>query len=29
VAFTYGGRPVEYRRGLCTTAEHHYANAIG
>ena len=29
VAFTYGGRPVEYRRGLCATAEHHYANAIG
>jgi len=29
VAFTYGGRPVEFRRGLCTTADHHYANAIG
>jgi len=29
VAFTYGGRPVEYRRGLCTTAAHHYANALG
>ena len=29
VAFTYGGRPVEFRRGLCATADHHYANAIG
>ena len=29
VAFTYGSRPVEFRRGLCTTADHHYANAIG
>jgi GntR family transcriptional regulator len=29
VAFTYGGRPVEFRRGQCATANHHYANAIG
>jgi len=29
VAYTFGGRPVEFRRGLCTTLGHHYANAIG
>ena len=29
VAFTFGGRPVEYRRGLCKTQSHHYVNAIG
>ena len=29
VAFTYGARPVEFRRGLCATAHHHYANALG
>lgn len=29
VAFTFGDRPVEFRRGLCTTLAHHYANAIG
>jgi GntR family transcriptional regulator len=29
VAFTFGGRPVEFRRGLCSTARHHYANALG
>jgi len=29
VAFTYGGRPVEYRRGLCATSAHHYFNALG
>jgi GntR family transcriptional regulator len=29
VAFTYGGRPVEFRRGLCSTARHHYFNALG
>ena len=29
VAFTFGGRPVEFRRGLCTTLAHHYTNAIG
>ena len=22
-------RPVEWRRGLCTTKRHHYANEIG
>jgi GntR family transcriptional regulator len=29
VAFTYGGRPVEWRRGLCTTKNHHYLNVLG
>jgi GntR family transcriptional regulator len=29
VAFTYGGRSVEFRRGLCNTARHHYFNALG
>jgi len=29
LAFTYGGRPVEYRKGLCTTHAHHYANDLG
>jgi len=29
VAFTYGGRPVEYRRGMCSTADHHYLNTLG
>lgn len=29
VAFTFGNRPVEFRRGLCTTSAHHYVNAIG
>lgn len=29
VAYTFGGRAVEFRRGLCTTVAHHYANAIG
>jgi GntR family transcriptional regulator len=29
VAHTYGGRPVEYRRGLCSTAAHHYFNVLG
>jgi GntR family transcriptional regulator len=28
VSFTYGDRPVEVRRGLCVTAEHHYRNAL-
>jgi GntR family transcriptional regulator len=28
VAFTYGGRPVEWRRGLCATARHHYFNEL-
>lgn len=28
VSFTYGDRPVELRRGLCVTAEHHYSNAL-
>jgi len=29
VAHTYGGRPVEFRRGLCSTAAHHYFNVLG
>lgn len=29
VTFTYGERPVEVRRGLCTTAHHHYMNVLG
>jgi GntR family transcriptional regulator len=28
VAFTYGDRPVEMRRGLCTTRREHYFNAL-
>ena len=29
VTFTYGDRPVEFRRGLCSTRAHHYANELG
>jgi len=29
VTLTYGDRPVEWRRGLCTTKRHHYATEIG
>ena len=29
VSSTYGGRPVEWRRGLCTTRRHYYFNEIG
>ena len=29
VAHTYGGRPVEFRRGLCSTVAHHYFNVLG
>lgn len=28
VAYTYGDRPVEFRRGLYRTDRHHYRNAI-
>lgn len=28
IAYTYGDRPVEFRRGLCTTRSHHYANTL-
>lgn len=28
VAYTYGDKPVEFRRGLCTTRSHHYANTL-
>lgn len=28
VAFTYGDRPVEWRRGLYRTDRHHYTNAL-
>jgi GntR family transcriptional regulator len=29
VTLTYGDRPVEWRRGLCTTKGHHYVNELG
>jgi len=29
VTFTYGDRPVEWRRGLCVTQHHHYFNELG
>lgn len=29
VSFTYGDRPVEWRRGLYLTAEHYYVNELG
>ena len=29
VTLTYGDRPVEWRRGLCTTKHHHYLNELG
>jgi GntR family transcriptional regulator len=29
VTFTYGDRPVEWRRGLCVTKSHHYHNELG
>ncbi len=29
VAFTYGDRPVEWRRGLCSTRDLHYRNDLG
>ncbi len=28
IAYTYGDRPVEWRRGLCTTRQHHYVNEL-
>jgi GntR family transcriptional regulator len=28
VSFTYGDRPVEVRRGLCTTRHQHYWNTL-
>jgi GntR family transcriptional regulator len=28
VTLTYGDRPVEWRRGLCTTRHHHYLNVL-
>lgn len=28
VTLTYGDRPVEWRRGLCTTRSHHYLNEL-
>jgi GntR family transcriptional regulator len=28
VAYTYGDRPVEWRRGLCNTAHHYYFNEL-
>jgi GntR family transcriptional regulator len=29
VTFTFGDRPVEWRRGLCSTKRHHYLNELG
>jgi GntR family transcriptional regulator len=29
VAFTYGERPVEWRRGFYLTVRHHYLNLLG
>ena len=29
ISMTYGDRPVELRRGLYSTASHHYRNALG
>ncbi len=29
VTLTYGGRPVEWRRGLCVTRDHHYFTRLG
>jgi GntR family transcriptional regulator len=29
VTYTYGNRPVEWRRGLCTTRRHYYVNELG
>ena len=29
LTLTYGDRPVEWRRGLCTTKGHHYVNELG
>jgi GntR family transcriptional regulator len=28
ITYTYGDRPVEVRRGLCTTRRHHYLNEL-
>jgi GntR family transcriptional regulator len=28
IAYTYGDRPVELRRGLYRTDQHHYRNAL-
>jgi GntR family transcriptional regulator len=28
ITLTYGDRPVEWRRGLCTTRNHHYLNEL-
>ena len=28
VAYTYDDKPVEWRRGLCSTADHYYLNTL-
>ncbi len=28
IAYTYGDKPVEHRRGLCTTRNHYYLNEL-
>ncbi len=29
VAYSFGDKPVEWRRGLYSTATHHYRNELG
>ena len=29
VSYTYGDKPVEFRRGLYRTDRHHYKNELG
>ena len=29
ITLTYGERPVEWRRGLCVTRDHHYFTRLG
>ena len=29
ITLTYGDRPVEWRRGLCLTRDHHYFTRLG
>jgi len=28
VTYTFGEKPVEWRRGLCSTRNHHYVNEL-
>ena len=29
VSYTYGNKPVEWRKGVCATHEFHYYNQLG